>query len=205
MRAKADLLQVQSARHAPDGRVQEPEEQPARRVQVLDGGAPVALGKGPFDPERRPIGSIPGYITRETTAGEIATVLGTRCSLCVHMDSAWWQRLREKWGAPDASAVEKRYLELFRVQAIEKLTGGDARAEAVEEAMASLGVCRALTEVYREEVIVTSDPFSGCLSHPGPHGEDLSRLFTPRDAEARRAAAKAKDDVMAMALGRRKG
>lgn len=192
MKVKSERLEVQFARHAPDGRPQEPEEQPARLVRELE-ALPVQVGRGPNDPAARAVGTMPGFATVETTAGEAAAEAAVRCDLCRYCNRDAWKRLHTKWTSPLANPVEIMALRDIRVGAIEYLLGGqEADPDAIDAALDLCAVCEPLTEENGEPAIVVAGPWAPC------NGEH----FKPRGLAEARASSAFFDAIMRAAQGR---
>lgn len=203
MKRTSDTLEVA---HVPG---LEPEEQPTRRTIGVE--ASLDVGKGPQDPNARRAGNVPARITHEDTAAATTGALGTCCGLCANWRTDEWTKLRQRWAHPGNTVGAEL---LNRVRG-ELLGLGDARLDMrqiaalengpelldVEHALASLGICTALTEITGEAIITASE--SACPNDTGPRGEDLSKCFVPRrDRDTRRAFSKVYDEIMFKAQGR---
>jgi hypothetical protein len=198
-----ERVDVATGVRAADGSKLEPEEQPARIVRGLE--APVKVGRGPFDPEARSVGTIGGALTEETDAISAAQHLATRCALCVNWRRRDWQRLRVAWSDPSNHAgaeILNRIRGELMTQEHAGAPGMDNGPETldVEHAIAeAIAICGPLTEIEGE---VTLTFYSGgCPTHDA-HGRPLQPMFAPAGAEGRRASTRAYDSILRMAQGK---
>ena len=209
MDIKSDTLQVLPVTHSPDGKPLEPEERPAQRVL----GVAVAP-TGHIVPGQPVTIGVPTTINIEGTAGEFAQGFRHQCQSCIHFSPAAWQTLRAKWeNSPDL--IERKFVNGIRgmllssgnAQLAERHMGQDEELD-VEHALQAMGLCRALTEIfsdhYRQFAPQIIHPLGGCPAQPGPSGEDLTQLFTPKNRQAARAGAQAYDAVLHAAVKRAK-
>lgn len=202
MKRTSDTLEVA---HVPG---LEPEEQPARRV--IGSEAEVAIGSAPANARATPL-RLPVRITDEMSVAEATAALGTRCALCRHWRRDEWSRLRRVWSDP-SNHVGAQLLNTMRGQLLgldlaqlPELSALDNGPESpdVEHALASLGICTALTEIIGEAIVTAAE--SACPKEEGPKGEDLSKCFKPRmrSDDTRRAFSTLYDSIMKIASGRR--
>jgi hypothetical protein len=203
LRIKADLLKVRSVPYDEAGQKVEPEQQPAARVMVIDGGAPVSMSR-----DQRNVGSIPASIIAETTAGEVANTMRSKCFQCKNFNTSAWKKLRLLWGnSSDPDVFQKlnrvRYalLTTQNPEVVRRSEGMDGDFD-VEHSISQLGVCEPLTEINRDAVIVS--PISTCpdevCTKDNPRG-----LFVPKDKEMERLGSAAFDQIMRMAEGKAGG
>lgn len=202
MKIKADLLKVQHVDRAPDGTKIEPEQQAAARVITMD--APVEHGS--IATGR----TMPTQIIAETTAGVLAGKLRSMCRTCAYFNRSAWRRMVSESDSPAAplearEAVNKvrealLFTENAEVQEMHSTAHPDNDFD-VDNAVMSMGVCRALTEHMKELVAV--HPLSSCpitVAAPDrPEG-----FYKARSKDAERSATNAYDEVMAAAQGRLK-
>lgn len=203
LRIKADLLKVRSVPYDEGGQKVEPEQQPAARVMVLEGGAPVNMSR-----TNENVGSIPATIIAETTAGEVANTMRSKCFQCKHSNTAAWKKLRLLWGnSSDPETFQKlnrvRYalLTTQNPEIARRSEGMDGDFDA-EHAISQLAICEPLSEINRDPVIVS--PISTCpdevCTKDNPRG-----LFVPKDKEMERLGSAAFDQIMRMAEGKAGG
>jgi hypothetical protein len=203
MEIKGDRIEVATGATDEKGRLLEPEAQPARRVIDVKGNVQLSGGQqlGDTIPTR--------FVVEGDDTVTWAKALMGLCKRCIHFDNPSWRRhIAEN---EIADAMEDR-LELNKMRAYlmetQSIELQDAHASMdgdmdVEHALHSMGICRAMTEIYRERCVV--HPLGGCppADQPGPHGEDLSKLFKPRDAEAVKSGASKYDAILRAAQGRK--
>lgn len=203
LRIKADLLKVRSVPFDEGGQKVEPEQQPAARIMVVDGGAPVDMNR-----TGKHVGSIPAQIIAETTAGEVANTMRSKCFQCKNFNMAAWKKLRLLWGnSSDPDVFQKlnrvRYalLTTQNPEVARRSEGIDGDFDA-EHAISQLGICEPLSEINRDPVIVS--PISTCpdevCTKDAPRG-----LFVPKDKEHERLGSAAFDQIMRMAEGKAGG
>jgi hypothetical protein len=187
----------------------EPEEQVAEVVQPIK--PLITLGNSHMA-EDVPLESQPSYvreaaaratthIAHQTSAGELAQSVLQRCQFCQHFDPVGWGRLIRR---AEASG-DKRLL-----QALNEVRGEVAMALQInpiaaeqhdldqsgdidlEHALKSLGICKALTEHFKEDILVM--PINPCA---------MPDFFKAKpELEARRAASSGFDWIMRRAQGR---
>jgi hypothetical protein len=207
MDVKSDIIRVSTEKRDQDGKQIDPEEHLAERSIGLE--APMTLGGVE-------VGTLPGSIDFQTTAGSFAQGVRDRCELCKHWSVDRWRAVRR--GLEFGNRLDHRQMvNEMRYNLEIYLEGGDrdkfSDAQTgeldIEAALDSMGLCAALTEVFSRADGEVSPwaTFSaaGCPSFEGPHGEDLLKNFVPRDAEAYKAACKSYDNVMRMAQGKAPG
>jgi len=198
MRIKADFLRVKPAL-ALNGDKLEPEQMPMQRVMTTD--VPASMQGG------RTVGTIPTEIITETSVGEIASAIRNPCFSCKRFNAVAWKKLFDRWNDPTSPIDERNQLNSIRAAL---LTTSNAKLQEahipedndmdVEHAIASLGMCEALTEVLSAPIIV--HPTSGCPAEyctpAQPNG-----FYKPKDRDHERMGSKVFDNVMRMATGKR--
>ncbi len=203
-----DVIKVSPATHDPDGHALEPELAPAVRSMIVS--APLSFNGGAMVTP-----SLPGSFDYQTTAGEIAYAMRSRCATCKHFNAPRWRQLRREleWSAD----MEKRSFVNEVRASIEQTMPAREREKFVDEAneleielaLDAFGLCEAMTEIYSREHAALFPalqlPTGGCPQTKTPHGTDLSNLYQPRDRGADRAASGAFDKIMGMARGRTPG
>lgn len=203
LRIKSDLLKVRNLPHDDAGQKIDPEQQPARRVMTVEGGAPVDMSMD----RGRQIGSIPAEIIAETTAGEVANTLRSRCFQCANFDTEAWKKLRLIWGNssdPETfkklNGVRMALLATTNPEIARRSEGQDGDFD-VEHAIAQLGICRPLSEINKDGVVIVS-PISTCpdnvCSPTNPRG-----LFEPKDKAHEKIGSAAYDQILNMAAGKK--
>lgn len=187
------------------GAAPEPEERPVEHV--MDTTIAAKLGDSPNDPNAVPL-DMPGdaRVIAETTVAETARGLSEQCQHCRDFDRKGWLALKQKW----ATGTKEEQLKLNDVRGCLMDSGNAAVVEMsparpdkrdemdVEHALNLLGICRAFSPLFREEIII--HPLATCPS-TGPNGELLPRMFKARDRRAAVAAGQAKDVVLRTAQG----
>lgn len=193
-----------------DGDPIEPEEQVAEVVQPVK---PIVTLGNSHMAEDVPLASQPQFvrdaaarltthIAHQTSAGELAASVLQRCQSCVHFDPVGWGRLIRR---AEASSDKRLFQALNEVrgQLVEALQINPAAAERhdldqsgdvdLEHALKSLGLCKALTEHFKEDVLVM--PINPCAQ---------PEFFRARpELESRRATAGGYDWILRAAQGRR--
>jgi hypothetical protein len=198
VRIKSDLLQIRSdARHA-DGTKAEPEEQPAARIIETD--ASVTHGTTPTNQTMRT------QIVAESTAGQLANSLSHSCGQCKWFDNRGFQEAIRKSDHPAAPLEARQAVNDIRAAL---LMTGNATMESkhigmdgdtdVEAMLMACGFCKALTEHYKEDVIVY--PLSSCPEEvrtpTQPNG-----YFQPANRGAVKAGNLVRDDILKRASGK---
>lgn len=180
----------------------EPEQQPAQRVMTLEGGAPVTGSR-----DAGKLGSIPTQIIAETSAGEAALAMRSKCFLCKNFDKETWKKLRLFWGNSSdketfakLNKVRLALLQTRNTELARRSEGLDGDFD-VEHALTQLGICQPLTELNGAAVIVS--PISTCPDHVCTK-ENPTGLFTPKDREREKMGSDAYDAIMRVALNESK-
>lgn len=187
----------------PEGDPIEPEEQVAEVVQPIQ--PLITLGGGPMR-EDVPLDSLPpeiqrlaatrtAHIAHQTSAGELAASVLTRCGNCCHFDGQGWSGFIRR---AEASGDKRLWQALNEVRGeLMSALGTNLKLSEqhdldhsgdpdLEHALKSLGLCRALTEHFKEDIIVL--PINPCSQ---------IEFFKPRkELEAKRAASSGYDWVM---------
>lgn len=193
-----------------DGDPIEPEEQRAEVVQPIQ---PLITLGNKHMAEDVPLATQPGFvreaaaraqahIAHQTSAGELASSVLQRCQCCVHFDPVGWGSLLRR---AEASGDKRLFQGLNEVRAqIAEALQIDPTAAArhdldqsgdvdLEHALKSLGLCKALSEHFKDDILVM--PINACAQ---------PEFFKPkRELEARRAAASGYDNILFRAAGRR--
>lgn len=197
LRIRSDILRVGSTAMTMKGEKLEPEAQPAQRVMMTDAAVSMR-GSGQ-------IGSIPTEIVADGTAGEFANAMRSKCFTCKNFDAKAWTQLRLYWGnSSDKDLFEKlnkvRYalLTTQNPELSRRSEGMDGDFD-VEHSVSQLGLCKPMTEMNQDPVIVS--PISTCpdqvCTPSNPSG-----LYVPKDREHERLGSSAYDKIMRMATGR---
>lgn len=208
-----DLIRVVPATHdVATGAPLEPEERPASVLSPSR--TPLSLGLPgqvkQFEVEPLTMAVEAEY---EVTAGDLATRLRKRCVTCAHFDNPGWLKLKHAY-EHSTRLDDRQFIHDIRAT-VASVVGADeefplapeVEEGEVERALASCGICRAISEIYSK--YTPGDPYymvvysmAGCPDETkGPGGEDLTQLYKPRDRAAARAAGKAQDVILRMAQG----
>lgn len=198
MDVKNDKLVMRQGKHDDAGERIEPEEQLVERVQ--ESAAPVNMQGGGA------VGGVPLQIVTQMSALELANVASHPCHSCKHFRHRDWRAFVAKAESPLGSLEDRAMLN--RVRAFLLQTRNASLAERhlgqdggfdVEHAMASLGVCSALTEVEGDMVVV--HPLATCPAEvctpDRPNG-----YYEPKDRSTAREGVSIYDAVMRKAMGR---
>lgn len=194
MNIKNDEIRISTINFNEKGDKLEPEEQAAARIITAD--SPMMHGQGLSG---KVVGAIPTQIIADTTAGEMAQTLRHQCRSCKHFDHENWVKiLRTKNLSEIRSDHEQlnnlraRLLQTQNASLTEMHTAVDGDID-IEHAMASLGLCRALTETLQDAVIV--HPLGSCpdevITVSSPHG-----LYQSKDEQAAKEAASLYDLIL---------
>lgn len=199
LKIKADVLRIRNSALNAKGEKLEPEQQPAQRVLVTEFDASMQGG-----PKK---GAIKGEVVYESTAGQLAAAIRNPCWSCSHFDKVAWKRLHSAWGDPTApidsrkqlNGIRAALLETSNAQIIEKSQTQEGDMD-VEHAMGLLGICRPLTEIDGNPVIVS--PKGGCpdsvCTPSQPDG-----FFRPKDRAVERSNASNYDTILNLARGKK--
>lgn len=199
MKIKADLLRIRTTPFDDKGDKVEPEAQPMQRVIQTDANVGMQGGGQ--------VGSIPTEIQYETTVGEYAQGARHQCFTCKHFSRDAWKKLFSMWNDPTASIDKRKALNGIRAALLQtnNATLADRSTNPmdgdfdVEHAVALLGVCKPLTELRKDVVIVY--PMSSCppevCSKTNPDG-----LYESRNKELDRVGSQEFDRIMRVAQGR---
>lgn len=190
MLVKGEMLRIQGSDYDADtGAKLEPEEKPAERLLVVDGKTTGSL-------DGRVLGEIPTRVAIQGNVGMFANGLRTMCSMCKHFDQHAWTEMKRRMEG------SKEGVQMLNVMRAGMLDTGNARFDNMhqdpdggvdlEHALSFMGVCRALTEHYREPITV--HPIGGCpdevCTQLAPEG-----FFQPTDPQQKVANA-AYDQIM---------
>lgn len=166
----------------------EPEQQPAKIIQT--GSAPLTLGGGLA-------GALPINIEQHLTAGALAATLRDPCSTCKNFDRTTWLKqlkvLRSSHeGRGAVNAIMAGLLGTNNVEVEDMHRGEDGEFDT-DHAVASLGICRILTEVHNDMVVV--HPLGVCpnemRSYQKPRG-----AYEAKGRDEERAGSAAFDVIM---------
>jgi hypothetical protein len=209
MKIKADLLKISTNATDVRGVKLEPEQQLARREQVVDAFVRLGYGQG-----GNVVGSMATSIITDQTAGDLAVSLRGTCGNCKWFDNTRWREDLAVGDAQSAPIERRRMVNKIRaallktnnakVQQLHEGQDGDAD---VEHMLQALGYCKALFAFYKnqgqanDDALVLVHPISRCpedaVKNTPPHG-----LFEPANAAAEAAATAAYDDIMMRAQGK---
>lgn len=197
MKIREELLRITTVKKDEAGEHVEPEQQRVQQVTPMDFAASMRDG--------RAVGTLPGEIIRETTAGEMALAMRKPCFSCKHFDRAAWKKLYFKWNDPGSPMEMRNFLQNIRAHLLEtqnvELVDKHQTQEGdldVEHAILAMGVCRPLTEITNDVAIVyprATCPPNVC-SPDKPDG-----LYEPKHTEAERMGSAVYDRVMRTAQG----
>jgi hypothetical protein len=127
------------------------------------------------------------HIAHQTTAGELAQSVAARCMNCVHFDHDWWMRIKRD--AEDSGDKDR----LFDLNIARGMLGTTGNAKVhemhddgsgdidLEHALNSLGICKALTDHFKDHVI--THPLSSCPAD-APFAFKAKRSLAERRAVA---------------------
>lgn len=196
-KVEAETITIRSGGVHEDGTKAEPEEQVVEN-RIVTSATEVTKGGQALD------AAFPVHIVTEATAGEVAKKLAAPCGKCKFWDNRWW--MKQLKTADPLNPLNNHTLNEIRAALIGCSSvdinllhiGKDGDLDA-DHAMGSLGLCRALTELQKEEVLVHSSgscPKEYC-SPEIPHG-----LWEPRDRDAEKHQANVYDEVLHRAQGK---
>lgn len=199
MKIRSDLLQVRSGGRHEDGTKAEAEEQPVARVLTTD--APVTMSTGAATNQ-----SMRTEIVAESTAGQMADALSHTCGQCKWFDNRGFQEAIRKSDHPAAPIDVRQTVNDIRAALLmtgnasmeNRHTGVDGDTD-VEAMMMACGFCKALTEHFKDDVIVY--PLSACPAEV----RDQSRpygYFEPANRGAVKAGNAARDNILMRASGK---
>lgn len=197
LRIRSDVLKVRHHPFDARGHKVEPEQQPVTRVLSTDAAVSMQRG-GP------PIGSIPTEIITEGSAGEFASSVRSKCFTCKNFDHKAWEKLRLYWGnSSDKTLFAKlngvRYSLMVTNNAdLSRRSEGIDGDFDVEHSLSQMGLCKPLTEINQDPVIVS--PISTCPDNVCTPANPTG-LYVPKDKEHARLANSAYDKIMRMAMG----
>jgi hypothetical protein len=191
-----EKIDVTQGARAEDGTRLEPEEQGVRH-SILTGAA-VRHGDDAINANMR------AAIVTEMSAIEAAEKFASPCHLCVHWRPDEWQkRVRPKMeSTPEGRESLNRVRGAMLSEgaaSIPQLENNDDLHD-VEHALGSAGVCMALSDLFRDDMITM--PTSSCPTE-GPDGQPLPSLFVSRRGEERRASISTRDQILRLAQGRK--
>lgn len=197
MDIKNDEIRISTVNFTKEGDKLEPEEQAAARI--LTGTAPLTHGTTKL------AGNIPMQVIGETTVGDLARTFRRQCRTCKHFDHDNWVRiLRTKALSEvrtDQEELNKLRAGLLQTQnaSVHDMHLGQDGDIDIEHALASLGICRALTETLNDAIIV--HPLSSCpddvITPTSPDG-----FYQAKDDHQDKEAASAYDLILRKAMGR---
>ena len=200
MEIKSDRIEVAAGVRDPKtDQLLEPEQQPARRILTTDAAISLS-GSGATGQ------SLASEISVEGEALEWAKAVCGLCHRCLHFDQDGWRKYLRHVAA--AGSLDERnminkiraYLVTTSNAELQSIHSGNDGMD-VEDALNSLGICRALTEIFNDMTVLHFK--GGCPPEEkrGPKGEVLHNLFSPRDAEAEKANVSNYDRIMRAACG----
>lgn len=214
MKVKPSLLRYRVASIPQDDHGKyEPEQMPAQLTVQRD-PTEVKLGAGASVEQQdaaTPQGAIPTTLSYETSAGEMAKQVRTRCMLCKHFDVPAWRVLKRKWEST-ASGLET----LNKLRSALYLSADVAMVDRhkslegdmdLEHTLMALGICQILTEIDREPCVVYG-PY-GCCPKQSKTGAPVITeaqpfgYYQPCDMDAEREGSANYDAIMRAALGER--
>lgn len=198
MKIRKDILNIRAGLRDDVGERIEPEQQLVQRV--ID--APAATTASHSGQQ---VGTMRSEIVVSSSAAEVAAVVKTPCWSCKHFDRETWLKVKSKAEGPLGSQEDRKFLNKIRAALLDS---GNAELHErhvsqegdmdVEHALAHLGVCRPLTEMDNDMVVVY--PLATCpastVTATQPNG-----LYEAKDKEAKRAGSAAYDMVMKRAAG----
>lgn len=193
MKNLGEKLEVTHGARADDGTKLEPEEQGVRRTILTD-----AAAKHGDDA----VGTMRASLVTEMSAAEAAVIFSQPCHLCAHWRPDEWPAARRK-----LESTPEGIADLNRMRAA-LLSSGSVGMENngesfdVEHALAHgrIGVCKALTEILRDDMFTDRD---ATCPDALPDGSPLPALFAPRRGDERRASDATRDQILRLAQGRK--
>lgn len=191
MEIKSERIEVVPLTRDEKGEKLEPEQAPARRL--LDVSQSITLVGA--DGEKRTTGALPMSISVELPALELAQGMSQPCFSCKHFDVPAWQDYRRARLATAEGRAE------FLAMGEELMRSAYADPEDVEDVMASMGICRVLTEARNDAIMV--HPASTCPDRLPHNGERFPRSYEPRTSDDARQSTLTFDTIMRSAQGRR--
>ena len=202
-KTKIDLSPVDAV----GGAKPEPEERPAERVLTVDRSSidlKMSTGK-PVDSKLiAPNGLIANTeVDYQSTAGQLARGFRSQCQYCVHFDHAAAQGLFHTWqqdlaGMQQLNDIRAAVLETQNAALIDRHAGLDGEIDP-EHCLAQLGICRVLTEILNDPMIV--HPMGAC-PEVLEDGTPFENQFQPRNRAAATTGAMLFDRIMTTAAGK---
>lgn len=190
MKNLGEKIDVGFGGRADDGTKLEPEEQGVRRTIFTDADA-----KHGDDS----VGQMRASIVAEMSAIEAAELISKPCHLCAHWRPDEWPRLRRKMettpeGVADLNRVRAALLSMGGAT-IPQLQNNDDFHD-VEHALGAAGVCKALTDLYQQNMVTMP---TACCPDSGPDGLPLPSLFVARRGDERRTSISTRDHILRLA------
>lgn len=205
MKFKEEVFKVIPATHDEGGAKLEPEERPMERRLVAD-GLPISLNTSGPHLTQPPVARLQHdtVVTIEGTVGEFAHGLRHLCASCTYFDNELWMKRKREWETGDISL--RKQLNVLRGMLLESQNatiqemhrGADDDMD-VEHALNSLGICRALSEIQQDDIIM--HPLAGCPDFA--HDAHGNSLYKPKNREMAQRSTEVYDAIMKAALGRR--
>jgi hypothetical protein len=166
------------------------------------------------------LGSIPGIIEYQTTAGAMANGVRTACAACKHFDQKAWHQFLAVSTGPGSKAEDRETINGMRARLMMAGYGPeDDKGELdVEAALASFGICRVLSD-WIEGALKVRDPIhwpvvvgrdATCPTYvqAREHRMEVTTpaapfgLYAPRDLDAKKIGAARYDAVLQGASGK---
>lgn len=196
MKIKSDMLRIRTVPFDDKGQKMEPEQQPVQRVIHTD--SPATMRNGQM------VGTLPTNIVMDTTVAEMVPGMRRPCFSCKHFDRRNWKELFRLWSEPTAPIEKRRELNAIRAALLETNNAeiqhrhDSEEGMMVEHAISTLGICRPLTEIDKNPVIVY--PKACCpanlITADKPHG-----LYEPKNKDNERMGSQTFDNLMKAARG----
>jgi len=178
-----------------------PEEKPAAHELLID----VPLTANGLSGEAQILGNLRagGAIQEVGTVAQFAHGVKHTCSLCKWFSNEGWLKAKASLETMAQMGDKKQFDALMTVYGMfmDQFSGLTPDHPRVQAAVRTLGVCQAQMAVYGGETCVVP-PEGGCPTEPGPKGEDLTKLFEPRDSDTQKAGINLYDAIMRAAQGK---
>lgn len=154
----------------------------------------------------RQVGTIPGEVIFESTAGKMAGAIRNPCFSCKFFNRPAWLKLKAAWDDPTAPIDKRKQLNGIRAALLESNNARIGEKSQtlegeldVEHALGLLGICQPMTEIDGNPVIVypqASCPDTVCTPQQ-PEG-----FYLAKDRDADRMGSEAYDKIMRLAVGK---
>lgn len=206
MKIRREVFAVASGARTAGGEKGEPEQQPTRIIHETNMN--VTLNTNGAAGTAGHVGKMRTLVTHEASAGEMAEELAARCSRCKWYRRKAWQDLVTECDFPTAPLMKRQAINevrsaLLMTRNAAIIDQGESEGDFdVEHVMRThMGLCEALSSLKKDYVVVHKD--GCCPDEVKTPPQPAQGYFTPRDSEAKKEAAAARDAVLMAAAGKR--